>query len=181
MDVQGEGGETMREKVVLIGAGSAMFTRGLLRDLIDRQWDADVAFVDTDPAALTLADRLARKMIQAKRAPLALSSSTNRRDLLSGATVVIATIGVGGRRAWEQDVFVSRKYGIFQPVGDTVMPGGTSRALRMIPPMVQIAEDALDLAPQALVFNYGNPMAAVCRAVRKATRANLVGLCHGVN
>ena len=38
----------MREKVVLIGAGSAMFTRGLLRDMIHRKWDADVALVDVD-------------------------------------------------------------------------------------------------------------------------------------
>jgi alpha-galactosidase len=170
----------MREKVVLIGAGSAMFTRGLLRDLMDRRWDAEVALVDIDSNALTFAAGLARKMVEAKRAPLRLSSSTDRRDVLADATVVIATIGVGKRRAWEQDVFVPRKHGIYQPVGDTVMPGGSSRALRMIPPMVQIAEDVLELAPRALFFNYGNPMAAVCRAVRKATGANMIGLCHGV-
>jgi alpha-galactosidase len=170
----------MREKVVLIGAGSAMFTRGLLRDMIERQWDAEVALVDVDARALATAAGLARKMIIARRAPLTLSSSTDRREVLPGASVVITTIGVGSRRAWEQDVFVPRKHGIFQPVGDTVMPGGTSRALRMIPPMVEIAEDILDLAPQALFFNYGNPMAAVCRAVHKATGANMVGLCHGV-
>ncbi|GAH68210.1 unnamed protein product, partial [marine sediment metagenome] len=70
--------------------------------------------------------------------------------------------------------------GIYQPVGDTVMPGGTSRALRMIPAMVEIARDVLDLAPEALFFNYGNPMTPVCRAVRKATGADMVGLCHGV-
>jgi alpha-galactosidase len=90
-------------------------------------------------------------------------------------------VGVGGRRAWEQDVFIPRKYGIYQPVGDTVMPGGTSRALRMIPAMVGIAQDVLDLCPQALFFNYGNPMSPVCRGIRKATGANVVGLCHGVN
>lgn len=171
----------MREKIVLIGAGSAMFTRGLLRDLIDRQWEADIALVDTDATALTLAVGLARKMIESRRAPLRLASSIDRRDVLPGATVVVATIGVGGRRAWEQDVFVPRAYDIYQPVGDTTLAGGLSRALRMIPPMVQIAQDVLDLAPQALLFNYGNPMAAVCRAVHKATPANPVGLCHGVH
>jgi len=50
----------------------------------------------------------------------------------------------------------------------------------MIPAMVDIAKDVLDLAPRALFFNYGNPMGTVCRAVRKATGANMVGLCHGV-
>jgi alpha-galactosidase len=171
----------MREKIVLIGAGSAEFTRGLLRDLIDRGWEADVALVDIDPEALAVAVRLVEKMIAMNRAPLRLSSSTDRRDVLPGATIVTTTIAVGKRRAWEQDVFVPRKHGIYQPTGDSVMPGGTSRVLRMVPPMVAIAEDVLDLAPQALFFNYSNPMAAVCRAVRKATGANMVGLCHGVN
>jgi len=70
--------------------------------------------------------------------------------------------------------------GIYQPVGDSVMPGGSSRALRMIPAMVAIAEGVLELAPAALFFNYGNPMGPVCRAIRKATGAEVVGLCHGV-
>lgn len=50
----------------------------------------------------------------------------------------------------------------------------------MIPAMVDIARDVITLAPDALFFNYGNPMSPVCRGVRKATGANMVGLCHGV-
>jgi len=171
----------MREKYVIIGAGSAVFTRGLVSDLIRTGQPADLALVDIDPHALEVAQRLVQKMIAQTGAKLTLSASLERRDVLSGATVVITTIGVGGRRAWEQDVFIPRKYGLYYPVGDTVGPGGTSRAMRMIPPMVAIARDVLELCPDALFFNYGNPMAPVCRAVRKATGANVVGLCHGVN
>jgi len=170
----------MTERIVLIGAGSASFTRGLLADLIQRGTACDVSLVDVDLQALTVAEQLARKMVAARQVPITIRATTNRRDVLQGATAVICTVGVGGRRAWEQDVFVPRQHGIYQPVGDSVMPGGTSRALRMIPAMVSIAEDVLDLAPQALFFNYGNPMAPVCRAIRKATGANVVGLCHGV-
>jgi alpha-galactosidase len=50
----------------------------------------------------------------------------------------------------------------------------------MIPARVAIAADVERLCPSALFFNYGNPMSAVCRAVRKATGASMVGLCHGV-
>ncbi len=171
----------MKEKVVLIGAGSAMFTRGLVADLINRGGEAQLGLVDINPEALAVAEGLSRKMIEARGAPIKLEASTERRDLLSGATAIICTIGVGGRRAWEQDVFIPRKYGIYQPVGDTVMPGGSSRALRMIPAMVEIAKDVLDLAPNALFFNYGNPMSPICRGVRKATGAEIIGLCHGVN
>jgi alpha-galactosidase len=170
----------MKERFVLIGAGSAMFTRGLVADLIRSGMEAELALVDIDPHALQVAERLSAKMIAARKAPIQLSASLDRRQVLPGATVVICTIGVGGRRAWEQDVYIPRKYGIYMPVGDTVGPGGSSRALRMIPAMVEIAKDVLDLAPEALFFNYGNPMAPVCRAVHKATGANMVGLCHGV-
>ncbi|MGD0093460.1 MAG: hypothetical protein ABSE73_26400 [Planctomycetota bacterium] len=171
----------MKEKVVLIGAGSAMFTKGLIADLLGRKWEADLALVDTDPGALEVAEKLAAKMVAARRAPVSIFASVERRAVLKGATAVICTVGVGGRRAWEQDCIIPRKYGIFEPVGDTVMPGGTARALRMIPPMVAIARDVLDLAPQALFFNYGNPMTPVCRAIRRATGAPVVGLCHGVH
>ncbi len=171
----------MKERIVLIGAGSAMFTLGLVADLLFRGEETEIALVDTNPEALEVAERLTHKMITARKAPFTLAASVDRRKVLKDASVVICTIGVGSRRAWEQDVFIPRKYGIYMPVGDTAGPGGSSRALRMIPPMVDIARDVLDLAPQALFFNYGNPMAPVCRAVRKATGANMVGLCHGVN
>lgn len=170
----------MSERIVLIGAGSAVFTRGLVADLIRLGVRADLALVDIDPHALRVAEALTRKMIQARNAPLTVRASMNRREVLKDATAVICTIGVGGRRAWEQDVFIPRKYGIYAPVGDTVGPGGSSRALRMVPAMVDIARDVLELAPNALFFNYSNPMAVICRAVHKATGANMIGLCHGV-
>ena len=170
----------MNEKIVLVGAGSAVFTRGLVADLIRRKWDVQLTLVDCDPQALAVAEGLARKMLEAGGSRMTLSATTERRAALSGASVVICTIGVGGRRAWEQDVQVPRKYGIFQPVGDTCMPGGSSRALRMIPAMCAIARDVQDVAPSALFFNYGNPMAATCHGIRKGTGANVIGLCHGV-
>jgi alpha-galactosidase len=171
----------MSEKIVLIGAGSAMFTRGLVSDLIHTGEPAELALVDIDPHALEIARRLCEKMISASGARICLSASVERKDVLAGASVVLTTIGVGKRRAWEQDVFVPRKYGIYMPVGDTVGPGGTSRALRMVPAMVAIARDVLEICPQALFFNYANPMSIICRAVRKATGAPVVGLCHGTH
>ena len=169
----------MSEKIVLIGAGSAMFTRGMVADLIASNIRCTLALVDIDPDALAIAQQLAKKMISARKATITLEAFQDRRKALPGATVVITTIGVGGRRAWELDVFIPRKYGLFYPVGDSVGPGGTSRALRMIPPMIAIARDILELAPDALFFNYANPMAPICRAVRKTTGANVVGLCTG--
>lgn len=167
-------------KLVLIGAGSAMFTQGLVADLILTGQPWQLGLVDIDPQALAVAEGLSRRMVQAREAAITIEASLARRELLSGADVVVATIGVGGRRAWEADVFIPRQYGIYQPVGDTVMAGGISRALRMIPAMVGIAADVNQLCPHALFVNYANPMTANCWAVRRATGANVIGLCHGV-
>ncbi len=171
----------MHDSIVIIGAGSAQFTRGLVAALIRQGQPVDLALVDVDPRALRVAEGLTRKMVAAGGAPITVRATTDRRQALAGATAVICTIGVGGRRAWEQDVFIPRRHGLYAPVGDTVGPGGSSRALRMIPAMVTIARDVLDLAPRAVFVNYSNPMTAICRAVRKATGADVIGLCHGVD
>ncbi len=171
-----------QRKIVLIGAGSASFTVGLVADLlisnIADEWT--VGLVDINAEALAVAQGLVERMVQRKEAPVTVEASTDRRDILPDADVVVTTIAVGGRPGWEADIVVPRQHGIFQPVGDTIGAGGISRALRQIPPMVDIARDIARLCPQAFFFNYANPMACITRAVNKATPVRLVGLCHGV-
>ncbi len=172
-----------RHKLVLIGAGSTVFTQRLVADLIltgqADQWE--LALVDIDPVTLDAVDRLVRKMLAYKQISFPVVSTVNRREVLAGADFVVTTIAVGGRRGWELDVTVPRKHNIYQPVGDSVMPGGISRAMRMIPQMVAIAEDVAELCPNAYFLNYSNPMTAVCRAIRLKTGVPVIGLCHGVH
>ena len=170
-----------RQTVVLVGAGSVTFTQVLVADFA-RTCPPEglrLALVDTNPQALDVSERLVRRMVELLRADIEVVVSTDRRDVLPGAHVVVTTISVGGRRAWEQDVFIPRTYSVFQPVGDTAMPGGISRAMRMVPALVAIARDVKALCPQALFFNYANPMSANCLAIRRATGVPVVGLCHG--
>lgn len=170
-----------KEKMVLIGAGSAMFTQGIVIDWLHRrpagEWE--IALVDINPVILEATEKLVRRYMLTSDRPAKITAAVERREVLSGATIVISTIGVGSRRAWEQDVFVPRQFGIYQPVGDSVMPGGVSRALRMIPPMVDIARDVERMCPDAIFINYSNPMTAVVRALRKATSLPAIGLCMG--
>jgi len=169
-------------KIVLIGAGSASFTVGLVADLlisnIADEWT--VGLVDINEEALGVAKGLVERMVERKQAAVSIEASTDRCDVLPGADIVVTTIAVGGRPGWEADIVVPRQHGIFQPVGDTIGAGGISRALRQIPPMLDIARDIHRLCPHAYFFNYANPMACICRAVNKATPMPLVGLCHGV-
>lgn len=171
---------TNRKNLVLIGAGSAMFTRGLVHHLISDGGEWDLRLVDINPENLEIARRLSERLIEAHEAPITVQAAQDRQELLPGADAVVACIGVGGRRAWEQDVFIPRQFGIAQPVGDTYMPGGISRALRMVPPMLEIARDVLRLCPEAIFINYSNPMSIICRAIRQTTAAPVVGLCIGV-
>ena len=160
-----------RQTVVLVGAGSVTFTQVLVADFA-RTCPPDglrLALVDTNPDALEVIARLVRRMVALLGADIEVLASTERRDVLPGADAVVTTISVGGRRAWEQDVFIPRRYGVFQPVGDTAMPGGISRAARMIPALVAIARDVVALCPDALFFNYANPMSANFLAIRRAT------------
>lgn len=172
-----------RQKLVLIGAGSTVFTQRLIADIIlageADKWE--LALVDIDPVTLVAVEKLVAKMMQAKNTDIPVVATTDRRTVLAGADFVVTTIAVGGRAGWQRDIEIPRTYGIYQPVGDTALPGGISRAMRMIPQMIAIARDVGDLCPDAVFFNYSNPMTAICRAVRKETGVPVIGLCHGVH
>ena len=175
-----------RRVLVLIGAGSAVFTRGLLADFIasDGLGGWDLRLVDTSETPLSKAVGLARRMIEARGAGgnITVAGSTDRRQMLPDADVVITCIGVGGRTAWQTDHEICQRHGVFQPVGDSVMPGGISRLIRTTPVLVDIARDIADLAPDAFFFNYSNPMTANVMAIAKYTGARqVVGLCHGLS
>jgi alpha-galactosidase len=160
-----------------------MFTQGIMIDWLRQKPGGEWEFclVDIEPDILAATERTVRRYALAAETPVRVYATTNRREALLDATVVLCTIGVGGRRAWEQDVLIPRRHGVFQPVGDTAMPGGISRALRMIPQVIDIAKDVERICPQARFFNYANPMTAIVRAVRQRTSLEVVGLCVGVD
>jgi alpha-galactosidase len=127
---------------------------------------------------------LAEKMITARSAGehISVRGSTDRTAVLPGSDFVVTCVGVGGRPAWQADWEVCMRHGIYQPVGDSVMPGGISRLLRTTPVLVDIARDVLALAPDAHFFNYSNPMTANIMAMSAYAGADhVVGLCHGVH
>ncbi|MGW8630697.1 family 4 glycosyl hydrolase [Streptomyces sp. NPDC055793] len=171
--------------LVLIGAGSAVFTRGLLADLItaDDLGSWEIRLVDVNEEALAVAARLARRMVEAREAGnrITVRASADRRTELPGADYVVTCVGVGGRPAWQRDHEICQEHGVYQPVGDSVMPGGISRLLRTVPVMVDVARDIADLAPDAFFFNYSNPMTANVQAMTRYAGARPVGLCHGMH
>ncbi|MBM4418507.1 MAG: hypothetical protein FJ033_09365 [Chloroflexi bacterium] len=168
-------------KVVLIGAGSTSFSPSVVADMArnpDLQ-DATLTMVDVDAKILGVVARIAGRIVAAHGSGLRIEATTDREEALRGARFVITTFAVGGAQAWDVDVEIPKSYGISMPVGDTVGPGGLSRALRHIPLLVEIARDMERLCPSAHLFNYTNPLTVLVRAVRKATTIDAVGLCAG--
>lgn len=170
-------------KIVIIGAGSEVFSRGLIADIVmtNELSGSVIALCDTDPERLELITRLAQRMVLEAEADVIIESSTERNDVLLGADYVIQTIAVGGKSAWEKDLNIPMKYGIIQPVGDTVGPGGISRALRLLPVIVDMCHDMEDICPNALLLNYSNPNSCVCSAIHQYSNIKAVGLCKGLS
>jgi alpha-galactosidase len=167
--------------IVLIGAGSTVFTPGLMTDLAaSRTFDGwTVHLVDLNGEAAETMARVGRRIATDRGADLTFVPHVDRREALPHARFVTTTIAVGAAAGWRADVEVPAKYGIAQTVGDSVGPGGVLRALRHVPELVAIARDVADLAPEAQLINYSNPLTANVRAITAETGLNAVGLCHG--
>ncbi len=170
-----------QKSFVLVGAGSTVFTPGLLTDLASSPVFAGwtVHLVDLDPDAADTMARVGRRIAAERGADLTFVPHGDRREALPGARFVTTTIAVGGAGGWLHDVEIPARYGIAQTVGDSVGPGGVLRALRHVPELVAIASDVADLAPEALLVNYANPLTANVRAITSATPVRAIGLCHG--
>ncbi|HZQ09690.1 MAG TPA: alpha-glucosidase/alpha-galactosidase [Anaerolineae bacterium] len=168
--------------IAFIGAGSVVFTKNLLGDLLsDSALDPlAIHLHDIDPRRLETAEQVARTIARQCNPPTAVQSSLDRRRALDGADYVINTIQVGGYAATRVDFDVPRKYGVRQTIADTHSIGGIFRALRTIPVLLDIARDMQECCPHALFINYTNPLAALCRAVFEATPLRIIGLCHSM-
>jgi alpha-galactosidase len=168
-------------KIALIGAGGH-FTPGILRDLMrsDALSGVELCLMDIDAKSLELTRAVSERMVKAAGSDIVLSATTERSKALESAEYVITSILVGGLELCKTDIEIPLKYGVYQTVGDTVGPGGLIRALRTIPPMVEIARDMDEICPRAWLFNYSNPLTCLSIAVREASGIKMLGLCHGV-
>src|SRR5690242_21785457 len=113
-------------KVTFVGAGSAVFARQLLTDIlnIDGLDEGTFALVDVDAARLDLARRIAQRLVELTKKRWNVVASTERRDVLAGTDYVINSIEVAGLQNVRHDYDIPMRYGIDQCIGDTIGPGG---------------------------------------------------------
>ncbi|MGC9360028.1 MAG: alpha-galactosidase [Anaerolineae bacterium] len=169
-------------KIVFIGAGSFGFTRKLVRDILtfDTMRDAEIALVDIDPKRLDWAQRACERIVEEGSYPARIIATTDRTEVLEGADAVICTILSGGVDVWRYDIEIPKTYGVDINIGDTRGPAGVFRALRTIPEMLGICHDMERYCPKAILLNYTNPMAMLCRAMQRESKIQVSGLCHSV-
>ena len=109
---------------------------------------------------------------------MTVESEGDRRRALAGADFVITAFSVGGFDSMQHDIEIPQRFGIRQPIGDSVGPGGIMRALRSVPVLLDIARDVEAVAPDAWLVNVTNPLTALCRSVTRETNVKTVGLCN---
>ncbi len=169
-------------KITLIGAGSLVFTRNLCSDILltPSLQNSTLTLMDIDTARLAQAKATVQAIADQRRLSTSVVATTNLSEAVRGANYVITTFQQGGLDAYKLDIEIPQRYGVEQCIGDTLGPGGVFRALRTIPVLLDLCHEMDNLAPDALLLNYVNPMAANCWAVDRATGRPHVGLCHSV-
>jgi alpha-galactosidase len=170
-------------KITLIGAGSTVFAKTLLSDILSfpELSESSICLHDIDPERLRTSAVVTEKVAAALNAHPTVVATTDRREALDGADYVIGMFQVGGYKpSTVVDFEIPKKYGLRQTIADTLGIGGIMRGLRTIPVMLDMCADMSHLCPDVWFLNYVNPMAILCWAVYRATKIKTVGLCHSV-
>ena len=172
----------MSKKIAVIGAGSLIFCRTLIADVMSVKalQGFDVAFTDINESNLSRITALCQRDFEFNGIPTRIQSTTDRRAALRDADYIINCVRVGGLPAFETDIEIPLKYGVDQCVGDTLCIGGIMYGQRVIAQMLDFCRDIREVSkPGAIMLNYSNPNAMATWACNQYGGVRTIGLCHG--
>jgi alpha-galactosidase len=170
-------------KITFIGAGSTVFAKKLIGDILSfpELADSTICLYDIDENRLKTSEIVAKRIASTLGAPSNIEVTADRSRALDGATYAINMIQVGGYRPCTvTDFEIPKRYGLRQTIADTLGIGGIMRAVRTIPVLIDMCKEMERLCPDVVHFNYANPMAMNCWALNEATKIRTIGLCHSV-
>ncbi|MDR0270455.1 alpha-glucosidase/alpha-galactosidase [Paenibacillus sp.] len=170
-------------KITFIGAGSTVFVKNVLGDVMSTPalQGFELALFDIDAERLQDSERLLNSIKNTLGSICSIKAYSDRKEALRGAKYVINAIQVGGYDPCTiTDFEIPKKYGLRQTIADTLGIGGIFRNLRTIPVMLDFAKDMQEVCPDALFLNYTNPMAVLTNVMNTVGGINTVGLCHSV-
>jgi alpha-galactosidase len=173
----------MGKKIAMIGAGSVVFCKMLMADIMatPAMADSEFALMSRTWPKLAAMEEFGKRMLKDNGLEGEVWATLDRREAIKDADFVVVMIQVGGVDAFALDYRIPLKYGVDQCVGDTMGPGGVFRGLRTIPALLDIARDMEEVGrPGTIMLQYSNPMALNCYALGRASNVAFTGLCHGV-
>mgnify|MGYP000020464811 CR=1 FL=1 len=170
-------------KISVIGAGSAVFSMNLVKDLCltDGLKGSTVCFMDIDKKRLDMVYGLARRYANEVNANLKFEKTLDRSAALQDADFVINTALVTSHAMEEMERACAEKYGyyrgiVFQDFGDFGILGSCLHQLKF---MLEVAEEMEDVCPDAWLIQASNPVFLGCTLMTRKTRIKVIGLCHG--
>src|SRR5689334_7304543 len=170
-------------KIAFIGAGSTVFAKNLLADILSfpELAGSTISLMDINPERLRTSEIVAHRVADFFGAKPNIEATLDRRQALEGADYAISMFQVGGYKpSTVVDFEIPKKYGIQQTIADTLGIGGIMRGLRTIPVFLDICRDMQELCPEVMFLQYVNPMAMNTWAINRASQIKTVGLCHSV-
>src|SRR5579859_6890689 len=144
-------------KITLIGAGSTVFAKNLLGDILafPELAESHIVLTDIDEERLRTSEIVARKVAQAVGAHPKVTATLDRRAALEGADYAINMIQVAGYKPGTViDFEIPKKYGLRQTIADTLGVGGIMRGLRTIPVLLDMCRDMEELCPDVTFLQY---------------------------
>ena len=142
-------------KIVFIGAGSTVFMKNILTDVLleTELQSSHIVLHDIDDNRLQTSQLVAEKVSSTIGTSAKIEIKADRKEALKNAEFVIVMIQVGGYKpSTVIDFEIPAKYGLQQTIADTLGIGGIMRGLRTVPVLVDIAKDMMELCPQALML-----------------------------
>lgn len=170
-------------KITFIGAGSSVFAKNILGDVMQTPalQGFEIALFDIDAERLLDSEQMLLNIKKTSESTCQIKAYTDRKEALRGAKYIVNAIQVGGYDPCTiTDFEIPKKYGLRQTIADTVGIGGIFRNLRTIPVMLDFARDINEVCPDALFLNYTNPMAVLTNVMNTYGGVKTVGLCHSV-
>ncbi len=163
----------MSTKIIVIGAGSAVFSGNLVRDLALTKGlhGSQVVLIDLDADRLQMIGRLAERISDELDANLRIVTATDRTKALDGADFVVNTAQVGGHDWTNQQTQIAQRHGTYR--GVSLHNYGQAAFF------LQVAHEMEKHCPNAWLIQSANPVFEGCTLIHRESSMKCIGLCHG--
>jgi alpha-galactosidase len=162
-------------KISVIGAGSGVFSLGLVKDLCqnDNLRESQVTFMDLNSERLEIVQRLAGRYAEEFGSAMRFETTLDREAALQDADFVVNTASARSHHAQRRERELTAEHGYYY--------GGTNidAPFENFDLMLSVARDIERICPDAWLIQSGNPVFDGCTLLHRETNAKVIGLCHG--